>query len=233
MAAAGRDLPETFEHIASTLIRQRTVREVLDRICHFALHTVDGCDHVGSSTTQSGRADTPVAIDPVASRLDDVQEAARRGPCLEAIREERIIEGPDLSSESRWPEFTAEALRHGVRSSLSFQLLTGNDWDSALNLYATRPFAFTEHSRIVGRIFAAHAGIAIEAARRQERVVNLEEALATRDVIGQAKGIIMARTGANADEAFETLAHASQHLNRPLRDVADDIARGRRAPPRH
>lgn len=231
MGPAERDLPEAFDRIARTLIAQRTVREVLDRICHLAVHTVDGCDFAGSSIIRHGRVWTPAATDAVTHRLDEVQQAAQRGPSLEAIREDRIVDSPSLRTKSRWPEFTAEARRLGVHSSLSFQLPTVDDWHSALNLYATKPFGFTEHSRIVGGIFAAHAAIALAAARHRERVANLENALTTRDVIGQAKGIIMARTGLNADDAFKSLANASQRLNRRLREVAEDIAQGRRPPP--
>lgn len=227
MAPAERDLPEAFDQIARSLITERTVDGVLHRICRLALHTVDGCDHAGSSLIRRGRITTPAATDAVAKQLDEAQEHARRGPCLEAIREERIVESSDLREEPRWPEFTAEAMRVGVRSSLSFQIPGDDDAHSALNLYSTKPFGFTEHSRIVGGIFAAHAAIAIAAAKQHERAFNLEQALATRDVIGQAKGVLMARTGVDADQAFTLLTHASQRLNRRLRDVAEDIARGR------
>ena len=227
MQSVERELPEAFDRIARVLLAERTVGGALDRICRLALHTVDGCDHAGSSLVARGRISTPAGTDAVAHRLDKVQERARRGPCLEAISEQRIIESADLGQESRWPEFTGEARRLGVHSSLSFQLPGGDDEHSALNLYSTKPFGFTEHSRIVGGVFAAHAGVAIAAAKQHERSFNLEQALATRDVIGQAKGIIMARTGVDADEAFGLLTHASQRLNRRLRDVADDIAHGR------
>lgn len=59
----------------------------------------------------------------------------------------------------------------------------------------------------------------------------LRDALASRDVIGQAKGILMERSDLTADEAFDEMRVASQRANRKLRDVAEDIVtkvRGRK-----
>ena len=59
--------------------------------------------------------------------------------------------------------------------------------------------------------------IIANSALREEQ---LEKALESRDVIGQAKGILMERERISAEEAFQMLCTTSQHLNRKLRDVA-------------
>lgn len=62
-----------------------------------------------------------------------------------------------------------------------------------------------------------------ESAKLREEVINLRRALQTRDVIGQAKGVLIARTGCNADEAFSLLSHQSQRENRKVVEVAAEI----------
>jgi AmiR/NasT family two-component response regulator len=69
----------------------------------------------------------------------------------------------------------------------------------------------------VGALFAAHAAVAMAEARQLE---HLTRAMATRDVIGQAKGILMERHKLTADQAFGVLTKASQQTNVKLIDVA-------------
>lgn len=101
----------------------------------------------------------------------------------------------------------------------------------ALNLYSKSPDAFDDESREMGSVFAAHAAVALGSARNEE---HLEAALASRDVIGQAKGLLMAREGITPDEAFAVLRKASQRLNVKLRDIAGRVVTSNEqgAPPR-
>jgi GAF domain-containing protein len=110
-----------------------------------------------------------------------------------------------------------------VASILSYRLFIEADTMGALNLYSRQKAAFDVEDRAVGSIFAAHAAVALSAARQQEQ---LEQAIQTRDLIGQAKGILMARQHVSADEAFEMLRRGSQRLNLKLREVARQVAEG-------
>jgi hypothetical protein len=97
----------------------------------------------------------------------------------------------------------------------------------ALALYAGYPAAFGVADRARGVILASLAGLSVSAARSHEdeerRADNLNSALATRELIGQAQGILMERERISSDQAFDILRRASQHLNRKLRDVAQDL----------
>ena len=106
---------------------------------------------------------------------------------------------------------------------LSFRLFTSGDEVGALNLYGRRPHSFGEQSRAIGPILAAHAAIALAAAREHQNAQSLESALHTSRQIGTAIGIIMVRQGLDQDQAFDFLVNASQRLNRKLRDLADAI----------
>jgi len=110
---------------------------------------------------------------------------------------------------------------------LSIQLYVEGDDLGALNLYGRAPHAFTDESEDIGLLFAAHAAVAYAGARKSGQLTN---ALASRDVIGQAKGILMERYAITADRAFLILTRISQDSNRKLFDVASTIVSTRAIP---
>ena len=124
----------------------------------------------------------------------------------------------DLAAETRWPQFTELARSAGAGSLLAFQLYVDGDNLGALNLYATSAEAFDEESEHVGLLFAAHAALAYDAAQTH---AGLTRSVATRQLIGQAQGILMERHKVTADRAFEMLVQVSQHSNTKLRDVSE------------
>src|SRR5207249_1730813 len=135
-----------------------------------------------------------VSTDPLAEVVDEHQYGADEGPCLEAMRMQHTVR-VDLFDGARWKRFAPAALAAGVRSALSLPLVAGEDATGALNLYGTRPAAFAG-SEAVGETFARQAAITLANAtafyRAADLAANLALALEHRDVIGQAKGILMA-----------------------------------------
>ena len=123
----------------------------------------------------------------------------------------------------RWravPDYRAKALELGLRSMLSVRLFAKEDSMGALDLYSKQPDAFDQRSQVIAQVFATHASIAVKAALT---IAGLETVISSRDVIGQAKGIIMARRKVTADMAFERLRSLSQQRNQPVRDLAREI----------
>jgi hypothetical protein len=135
--------------------------------------------------------------------------------------ERNVVLVDDLAADLRWPRFAARATACGVASVLSFQLSTTGDTIGTLNLYARAAHAFTDESVLVGAMLSAHAAVAMDATVALDR---LHRALAGRDVIGQAKGILMERYGLSDGQAFDLLIAASQHPNPKLHDIAADLA---------
>lgn len=215
---------QTFADIARALLAEHDVQQTLQKIVELAVETIDGCDHAGISFVQGKTFITPAATDDVPRAVDTIQYEADEGPCLDAIREHEVFQTGDLSRETRWPRFAHRAQSEtGVTSMLSFRLFVEADTLGALNLYSTSEDAFDETALSVGSVFAAHAAVGLSSAMHDEQ---MDEALASRDIIGQAKGIIMAREGVNADQAFDMLRRASQRLNVKLRRLAEDVAEG-------
>jgi hypothetical protein len=134
-----------------------------------------------------------------------------------------------MSTETRWPEFARRAFAAGVGSMLTFRLYVVGDDLGALNLYAYEPGAFDSEAEHIGELFAAHAAIALAGAHRQEQLIL---ALATRDLIGQAMGILMERYKVMGHQAFALLVQLSQDTNRKLRDVAAQLVQTGTWPPR-
>ncbi len=160
------------------------------------------------------------ATDPSAGRLDELQTELDDGPCLRAVREQQTVHIPDMATESRWPHFAAAATQAGVGAMLCFQLFVEGDNLGALNLYAATAGAFTEESETVGLIFATHAAVALAGAQQENQ---LSTALASRDIIGQAKGIVMERFHIDADHAFALIARLSQEQNIKLHTIATQL----------
>lgn len=155
------------------------------------------------------------------SSLDDAQRQFGEGPCLSAAIGETVVRSDDLREDPRWPRFSKAAVAAGVHSVLSFQLLTHDDRISALNIFGLEPNCFGPEDETVGAMFATHAALALIADDKQGQ---FQSALASRDLIGQAKGRIMERFDVDAVRAFELLKTLSQTSNTRLAEVAAQIA---------
>lgn len=212
---------EAFAEVARNLLAEADVQHTLQRIVDMAVETIEGCDHAGISFLKGRKGFTPAASDDVPPLVDAIQYEVDEGPCLSAIRDHEVFRTGDLSREIRWPAFAVRAEREtGVASMLCFRLFVAGDTLGALNLYSKAAGAFDDDDQAAGLVFAAHAAIALSSALHTEQ---MEEALRSRDVIGQAKGMLMAREGVDAEAAFAMLKRASQRLNVKLREVAAQI----------
>lgn len=215
------ELAETFAEVARVLLEEREVESTLERICQLAVATVVGCEAAGISIAEGARITSLSRSDELPRIVDQIQSETQEGPCIDAIREHEVFVTGSLSREHRWPNFARRAFElTGVDSILSLRLFAREDTMGALNLYSSLPHAFDDQDVAVGSVFAAHAAVALAGAKRG---AELEAKAASRDLIGMAKGMIMARTNVSDDEAFDILRRASQRMNIKLREVAAQI----------
>jgi GAF domain-containing protein len=215
------ELAQTFAEVARALLDEQDVDSTLDRICILAVETIDGCETAGISISEGKLVTSRSTSDDVPCIVDQIQTETQEGPCVDAIKEHEVFMTGSLSNERRWPEFARRAYdRTGVQSILSLRLFTSETTMGSLNLYSSQADAFDDDDVAVGSVFAAHAAVAVAAARREAQ---LETKAASRDVIGMAKGAIMARQGVSEDEAFDILRRASQRMNVKLRVMADRV----------
>ena len=231
------DLKASFKSLSDSLAPEEKVDTTLGRIANLSVQIVHGCDFSGVSLVENGSIRTVGHTSPLVKEIDEIQYATHQGPCLSAIGDEGGPDGPrtfeivSMAEDRTWPEFSSRAADKGLNSLLAFTLRTPQKVLGSLNLYATRPEAFDFADRTIGAIFAAHASVALANAqameRAQRRVDELLDGYAHREVIGQAKGILMEREGCTEEQAFAILARVSQRLEKRLRDVAMDVIESR------
>ena len=211
---------------AFRLFSADSASNTLEEVVGMAVTTIEGCDYAGIFVVEGDSVSTPVSTDPVVIQLDAIQQRTGEGPCLDAMSTGNAFYAEDLADDTRWPSFGREISAVGIRSLLALPLMLDGS-AGALNLYARYPHAFGVIDRGRGLLLAAIAGAAYSSVRGHEeeerRAGELQAALATREMIGQAQGILMERERISADGAFDVLRRASQHLNIKLRVVAQNL----------
>jgi|SRR5947209_13091947 len=222
------DLLDTSIRILSRLLlTEETLEATLGRVAGLACRTLAACDMASVTMINDGRPSTPVQTDPGAGDLDSPQYRSGRGPCLEAYRVRQVVRDTLSESADRWPEFTAAAVQSGYRSVLAVPLVANDRPLGALNLFSRTADGYDEADEETAVLFSEQAAVACANAevywRTYSLTEHLREALESRDVIGQAKGILMARRGCTPDAAFEALRKVSQHRNIKLRDIAEQV----------
>ena len=222
-----QELSRSVSQTADALFAAGNVTETLRSVVELAVATIDGCDFAGLFTMNRGVLTPVVVTDPAVSALHAVEQATGEGPCVDAIAHRQMVSVDDLDEDSRWPLFSPRAAGEGVRSVLSLPLAHANSHDGALILYARYPAAFGAVDRAKATILVSLASMAVSVAHTHEdeerRVEGLQVALGTRETIGEALGILMERERITANQAFDILRRASQHLNIKLRDVAQSL----------
>ena len=227
----GNGDPEVLENAVRTLslllLSEETLEATHGRVASLACRTLPPCDLASVTMVNDGRPTTPVQTDPLAGDLDSAQYRSRRGPCLEAYKAGKVVREKVCENADRWPEFSTIAAKAGVHSVLAVPLVANDQPIGALNLYSKSPGGYDEASEETALLFSQQAAVACANAevywRTYSLTEHLREALESRDVIGQAKGILMARRNCTPEAAFEMLRQASQHRNIKLRDIADQV----------
>jgi len=223
--------PEGLENatriLSRLLLAEETLEATLSRVADLACRALVACDMASLTMINDGQPSTPVQTDPVAGELDAAQYRSEHGPCLEAYSVRQVVRGTIPASADRWPEFTAAAEKAGIRSVLAVPLVANERPLGALNLYSRTVESYDENDEETAVLFTEQAAVACANAevywRTYSLTEHLREALESRDVIGQAKGILMARRSCTPDAAFEALRKVSQHRNIKLRAIAEQV----------
>jgi ANTAR domain/GAF domain len=220
------ELAFSFAQTARALFTAGSVSATLTSVVELAVATIEGCDYAGIFLIEGDQVTSPAHTDPIVVEIDQAQHATGEGPCLDAIVHRLIFYADDLGRDLRWLHFAPEATKAGVRSVLALPL-SADAQLGALNLYARYPVAFGVVDRARATILASLASLALSVAHSHEdeerNAANLHAALASRESIGQASGILMERERITANQAFDILRRASQHLNIKLREVAQSL----------
>ncbi|MPY34687.1 GAF and ANTAR domain-containing protein [Streptomyces adustus] len=207
--------------LARDLLARDSVDATLARITAAATELVDGCDAAGILVLRGREVETLAPTHQLVIDSDRLQGRAGQGPCFDAASSsqgDRVFRIADLTGEhQRWPAYAPKARQLGIGSVMGFLLFTDDEDLGALNLYSRKPGAFTEASELAGWLLASHATVAFSSARTHAQ---MEQAVATRHLIGEAMGILMGSRHLTEEQAFDMLRRYSQRSNTKLREVA-------------
>ena len=229
MSNDARSVPPyaAFEDLAGLVVSDHSLDSVMTAIAVVGKRLLPSVTDVSVTLVRDGTPETVASTGTLALRMDERQYADGQGPCMAAATDGELVSLPDAAGNERWQEYAAAAREQGVGSSLSVPVKLPAPVSGGLNLYSDRQDGFPEQDVELARTLAAYAAVAlanVHLYESQKRVAeHLEKALESRGVIDQAKGILMATRRCSADEAFQVLVDLSQHSNRKLRDVAQDL----------
>lgn len=177
-----------------------------------------------------GRRESAGVTDSLVLEVDKLQYELGQGPCLSAWAEQRAIIAADTLEETRWPEWSAAAAALSVRSVLSVPLTTDGRRIGALKVYSPFPHAFDDHSIFLIERLAAPAAALLGNARDKEATQQMSsqlvEALANRDMIARAEGVLAERMKISPREAFTLMLTTSRGEHKPLHEVAGEVVNG-------
>jgi GAF domain-containing protein len=196
------------------------LQATLDAIVSNAVSTVGVAEDAGLILVDKGVLVPQAVTGEPPKILDFFQQAQGAGPCIDAAEQQTVIRIEDTADDARWPEFCVHAASLGVGGMLCVPLWIDERILGALSLYAPDKGQFDDRHAQLAQLYATHAALALADAQRTEQ---LRTALQNRDLIGQAKGILIERSRLTPDAAFRCLSLASQATNLKLTAVAQHL----------
>ncbi|MGH2806511.1 MAG: ANTAR domain-containing protein [Actinomycetota bacterium] len=233
MAAEGHqdyphELVESIEMLSRLVLTEEDISSTMQRIAELTVHAVEGAEEGSVSLARGDEIVTLGATADVCRQIDELQYETGQGPCLSSIKEHETFRIPDMETDHTWPEFSKRAAAEtDIKSMLSFVLDLREGTLGAVNLMSTDKDSFDDDDVATGAIFAAQAAIALANAVQHDtdlkHIEQFEAGLQTRQLIGQAVGLVMAAHRVNADDAFDILVRVSQTSNVKVREIAQRV----------
>jgi GAF domain-containing protein len=225
--ALNNPIQESLAALSNYLVGDSTMGDTLARVCEATLSAVETARFAGITMAVDAHLGTYVATHPVVEEIDATQYSSGEGPCVEALSTGQVVLVRSTFEDGPYREFRSAARRRGILSVLALPMRTGSEMIGALNLYAEAEHAFRSVDIDDATAFASQAAFVLANARAywDARALseNLTQAMASRAVIEQAKGIIIGVSGVSPDEAFEQLKRQSQYENVKVREIAAEI----------
>jgi GAF domain-containing protein len=220
-------LAKALARFSAVLLSQESVDTTVQLVTTLAEKTLPGTAGAGVSLMDAVGKRTTAASDPVVKQADLLQYELDEGPCVTAWRDRVPVRIDDTGAERRWPRWTQEVATLGIKAVLSAPMLVADRSIGAIKVYSRQPAAYDEHSEEVLSLFAQQAAILLANVQSyqdaQQLIDQLKVALVSRDLIGQAKGVLIAGGARDEETAFAMLVTASQRANVKVREVARQL----------
>jgi GAF domain-containing protein len=213
--------------MGAVVMSTETIGTTVELVTSLAVETIPGTAGAGVSLVDAEGKRSVAASHRMVERADGLQYEFDDGPCLTAARDRVTVRIDDVAAESRWPQWTRAVAEVGVRSMLSVPLVAAGAGIGAIKVYSGAPSTYDARAEQVLELFAKQAAILLANAQTladaRQLNVQLTGALQSRDIIGQAKGILLAQGAVDDVAAFAMLVNASQRANTKLHAVARQL----------
>ncbi|VXC38062.1 GAF domain-containing protein [Arthrobacter sp. 9V] len=224
------DLTDFLAHLQDLLVENADIREFLQDLVDMTARKLTREGNTIACGVTVIRQKKPVAVadsDPLARKLDDIQNSFGDGPCLTALRTRTVTHVPDVHKETRWADYMKAAACTDVGSILALPMELNSTAEAVVNLYSTSPHGFSHDDMATAERLTATGAkavyLALKIAQLRDARENLAAALASRTAIDTAVGIVMAQNRCSRDAAFQILVSASSHRNIKLHKVAERV----------
>ncbi len=217
---------ELLSRMALALHEEKVPRATVQLVVGYARSAIK-CDEAGVTVTRRNKIETAAATSMLVRKADQFQQSLREGPGLDVRAAPSYVLIEDTLDDGRWPRWTERVALLGLRAVLSVELQTADRTFGALNLYSRAPGSFTTGDLAVATTFARHASVALASS---EEVFHLKIAVDSRNLLGQAQGILMERFAIDSDRAFDVLRRYSQTYNVKLSVIAQRVVDERELP---
>lgn len=221
------DLHERLAVAARVLAEPSAGETTIQRVARLAVGIVDSSEGASASICRSGGHEYAWSA-ATFGRCAMLQHELKQGPYFDLSSDTPLVVCDDLSADPRWPHWSAHVqTEFGMRSMMSVRLFTDSEGYGAVTLFSRHLNAYSAALKTGVVTFAAIASAALQSAHIREQ---LEQAIESRTIIGQAQGIIMERFHVDAREAFDMLKRVSQKANVRIRELADETIATREHP---
>ena len=222
----GDGLNSALAELSGLILSEENLDKTLQRVASLASRVTPRAA-AGVTLIEGKRFRTAASTQELVDQIDAVQYETGEGPCMYAMEIKQVVHIQSVAEDDRWEPHRKAALARGVSSVLGVPLLAREQVLGCLNLYCIDGKGFEDVEIESAEMFAHQAGVALHNSQLYLTSVRLaeqlQEALGSRAVIDQAKGILMERERVGADEAFEMLRQASQNLNIKVREIAQKL----------
>ena len=213
---------------ARGIAEESDTEQTLERVVQTAVDLIEDCDLAGLSVFRPDGMHTAAANHQDVRLIDELQHKLGEGPCVGALRNADVVTVVDVGTDPRWPRWGSHIAEHlAIRSAMSFRLFTEGESFAAMNLYAKKPDAFDHDDLVDGLVVAAQAAVAMAASLELDQ---LQQAMRSRQVIGEATGMLRERFDLSSDRAFDVLKRLSSQQNVKLFHVAQHVVDTGRLP---
>jgi GAF domain-containing protein len=226
------DLLAAVREFTTTILNPYDLDDLLDRLTDHAM-IVTGSQGAGVMLAGQAGLGFAAASDSQVVEVEMLQDRVETGACHEAFTTRELVIVEDLATTDRWPVYRDRALELGFGAVMGVPMHACGETIGVLNLYRRKPGPWSEvdveAAEILTSMGAGYVLHANQLRAQHDLAAQLEAAIASRDLIGQAKGLLIARHGLDAEAAFAMLRAESQATNLKLRDVAAKLLDNARA----